>query len=112
MMNKPTLAIINSFYMTRNSSIAISILIAITISGCDLFKYNSRKEALSACDKWENEKSMKIFTPSGFMFSKSCELEIESRQVLGLQIERPDPMRVYTEELLDKDLKVKKKFGY
>ena len=97
--------------MKRNS-IATAPFIIFLISGCSLFNYNSRGEALSACKKWENDKSIKIFIPEGSIKSKICELEIEARQVVGKQIKNPEPLKVYSEEVLDKEMKVVKYYRY
>jgi hypothetical protein len=92
--------------------ILIAIIFAGIANGCAFLKYNSRQEALTACRNWENEKPVKIFIPSGSMRSKVCELEIEARQVLGRQIEKPIQLKVYTEEILEKEMKIKKYFKY
>lgn len=98
--------------MKRNS-IPIALFIVFLINGCSLFNYNSRSEAFTACKNWENDKSVKkIFIPKGSMKSKICELEIEARQVVGKQIKNPEPLKVYSEEVLNKEMKVVKYYRY
>ena len=96
----------------KKNLIPTAFFIAFLISGCSLFNYNSRGEALSACNNWENDKSTKVFIPEGTMKSKQCELEIETRQVVGKQIKNPEPLKVYSEEVLDKEMKVVKYYRY
>jgi hypothetical protein len=92
----------------KRSSIPTGLFIILLVSGCTLFNYNSRGEAFAACKNWENDKSVKIFIPEGSIKSKICELEIEARQVVGKQIKNPEPLKVYSEEVLVKEMKVVK----
>lgn len=92
--------------------VLLAIIFAGIANGCAFFKYNSRQEALTACKNWENEKPLKILIPSGSMRSKVCDLELETRQVLGRQIEKPLPLKVYTERTLENEMKIVKYFRY
>lgn len=89
-----------------------TIFITILLGSCSFFKYNSRQEALTACKNWKNENSIEIFIPSGSIQSKICDLEIETRQVLGSELKNPIPFKVYTDEAIEKNMKTVRYFKY
>jgi hypothetical protein len=97
---------------TKKIFILSAIICSSLANGCSFSKFNSRREALTACKNWENEKPLKILIPSGSMRSKVCDLELETRQVLGRQIEKPLLLKVYTERALEKEMKIVRYFRY
>jgi hypothetical protein len=81
-------------------------------NGCVLFNYKSRGEALTACEQWVIEKSVKVFVPSGVMDSRKCELEPEARRVIGTELKVGQSTKVYSEAFAKENAKVAKYFRY
>ena len=93
--------------------VILSLLVASTlISSCVLFNYQSREEAVNACNNWAAEKPYKIMVKSGVFNARECELEVEARRVIGRASNVEQSLKIYDEEFVRERTKVEKHFNY